>query len=63
MKSYIALGKLIAQLLLFCLPLLLLSINVHKNNNVCTFLNSMRVLMFCDRNSIAKKWKNFQHER
>ena len=30
---------------------------------VRTFLNSMPVLVFCDRNSIAKKQKNFQHER
>ena len=29
---------------------------------VCMFLNSILVLVFCDRNSSAKKRNNFQHE-
>ena len=39
--------------------------NAHAQYKISlrTFLNGMLVFMFCDRNSSAKKRKNFQHER
>ena len=35
---------------------------VYRYVYICTLLNSMHMLVFCDRNSSAKKLKNFQHD-